>query len=105
VRKIHVAIKEPGKVPRSVWISPTKENLEKHVGGGLLFVIVCSDLTVICNRDQEINDAKYCAEIGGKQFFGKIIFAGLKDGGLADIPCSWQELKRAWPGLWNEQTD
>lgn len=88
MNKIRVLIKEPGKAPRSVWISPTKENLEKHVGGMIVNTFISSDVVLISRA--------------GAEFAGTLIFAGADGKGYADLPRSPGAMKKLFPSLWDE---
>lgn len=88
MNKIRVLIKEPGKAPRSVWISPTKENLEKHVGGMIVNTFISYD-TVLISR-------------AGTEFAGTLIFAGADGKGYADLMRSPGAMKKLFPSLWDE---
>lgn len=93
MNKIRVLIKEPGKAPRSVWISPTKENLEKHVGGMIVNTFISSDVVLISRAD---------AKFAGEGYFGTLIFAGADGKGYTDLPRSWSELRTLFPQLWED---
>ena len=94
MNKIRVLIKEPGKAPRSVWISPTKENLEKHVGGMIVNTFISSDVVLISRAN-----AKFAGE---GLTFGTLIFAGTDGKGYADLPRSPGAMKKLFPSLWDE---
>ena len=98
--KIGVIIKEPGRVPRHVNISNTLENLQKTVGGYIETVTLCSDLVVICDEEGRIKDKPHCCNIGGVDFCGTGILAGVDGDEFADIPCGYGDFKRLFPGLW-----
>ena len=83
--KIGVIIKEPGRVPRHVNISNTLENLQKTVGGYIETVTMCSDLVVICDEEGRIKGKPHCCNIGGVDFCGTVILAGVDGDEFADI--------------------
>lgn len=98
--KIGVIIKEPGRVPRHVNISDTLENLQKTVGGYIETVTLCSDLVVICDEEGRIKGKPHCCNIGGVDFCGTVILAGVDGDEFADIPCGHGDFKRLFPQLW-----
>jgi hypothetical protein len=100
--KIGVIIKEPGRVPRHVNISDTLENLQKTVGGYIETVTLCSDLVVICDEEGRIKGKPHCCNIGGVDFCGTIILAGVDGDEFADIPCGYDDFKWLFPQLWEE---
>ena len=102
MNKIRVLIKEPGKVPRSVWISPTKENLEKHVGGMIVNTFISSDVVLISRAGAEFAGEGLTAQIAHRRYFGTLIFAGADGKGYADLPRSPGAMKKLFPSLWDE---
>ena len=100
MRKIRVIIKDPGAKPRSVWISDTLENLQKHVGGYVEENRITTDLSLLCDEDGRLKDKPFCARILNWNFVGTIILAGRKGEELADIPVTMAELREAFPNLW-----
>lgn len=98
--KIGVIIKEPGRVPRHVNISNTLENLQKTVGGYIETVTLRSDLVVICDEEGRIKGKPHCCNIGGVDFCGTVILAGVDGDEFADIPCGYGDFKRLFPQLW-----
>lgn len=102
MNKIRVLIKEPGKAPRSVWISPTRENLEKHVGGMVVNTFLEKDLILISRADAEFAGEGLTAQIAHRRYFGTLIFAGADGKGYTDLPCSWSELRTLFPQLWED---
>ena len=98
--KIGVIIKEPGRVPRHVNISDTLENLQKTVGGYIETVTLCSDLVVICDEEGRIKGKPHCCNIGGVDFCGTVILAGVDGDEFTDIPCAFADFKRLFPQLW-----
>ena len=98
--KIGVIIKEPGRVPRHVNVSNTLENLQKTVGGYIETVTLCSDLVVICDEEGRIKGKPHCCNIGGVDFCGTVILAGVDGDEFADIPRGYGDLKRLFPQLW-----
>lgn len=102
MKKISVLIKEPGRNPRHVNISDTLENLQKTVGGYIETVTICSDLVVICDEEGRLKGNEHCCEIGGVQFVGTVILAGVDGDEFADLPVTWDAMKRRLPALWED---
>lgn len=102
MKKISVLIKEPGRKPRHVNISDTLENLQKTVGGYIETVTICSDLVVICDEEGRIKGKEHCCEIGGVEFVGTVILAGVDGDEFADLLLHWDAMKRMLPALWED---
>ena len=98
--KIKVLIKDPGKKPRSTWISKTLDNLQKTVGGYIETVTLASDLVVICNEEGRLKGLPYNCEICGIKFLGTIILCGKNEDDFDNIPCDYQAAKRMFGNLW-----
>lgn len=102
--KIKVLIKEPGKNPRSVWISNTLENLQKTVGGYIETVTLASDLVIICNEEGRLKDLPYNCNICGVDFVGTIILCGIEGDEFSNIPCDYQTAKEViFKSLWEDE--
>ncbi|MDD6312012.1 MAG: DUF3846 domain-containing protein [Firmicutes bacterium] len=99
-KKISVIIKEPGKKPRHVNISNTLNNLQKTVGGYIETVTLASDRVIICNEEGRIQRLPWCCNICGADFVGTVILAGIDGDEFADIPATFEQVKRLYPGLW-----
>ena len=100
--KIKVLIKDPGKKPRSVYISNTIENLQKTVGGYIEAVTLASDLVIICNEEGRLKNLSHNCHICGVDFVGTIIFCGIEGENFADIPCDYAAAKMMFKSLWEE---
>ena len=98
--KIGVIIKEPGRVPRHVNVSDTLENLQKTVGGYIETVTLFSDLVAICDEEGRIKGKPHCCNIGGVDFCGTVILAGVDGDEFADVPFAFVDFKRLFPQLW-----
>ena len=102
-KKISVIVKDPGKVPRHVYISDTHENLKQTVGGEVDEILIASDLVILCNRDQT---GAPCCNVFGRDFAGTIVFCGIghqtEDDAdeLTDIPMSFKQFKQLFASLW-----
>ena len=103
LKKIKVIIKQPRRKPYSTYISNTLKNLQNTVGGYIETVTLAEDLVVICNEEGAINDMPYNCTVGNIQFFGPLIFAGVKDDEFSDLPADFETFKRLFPNLWGEQ--
>ncbi len=102
MKKIGVLVKEPGRNPRHVNISDTLENLQKTVGGYIEAVTLCSGLVVLCDEESRLKGKECCCEIGGMEFVGTVILAGVDGDEFADLPLEWSEIKRLFPQLWED---
>lgn len=100
MRKIHVIIKEPGRIPRSVWISDSAQNLQKTVCGKPETVNIAADLMIIYDGESRLHGKPFCCEICKTDFAGTVILAGVKNGEPDSIPVSYGELKKLMPSLW-----
>lgn len=117
--KIKVIIKEPHKKPRSVNISNTLENLQKTVGGYIETVTAglwidkeringaigreLVPFCVICNEEGRIKHLENNCVVLGQSFVGTIIICGVDGEEFADLPVPYQQAKRIWPYLWEEE--
>ena len=101
-KKIKVAIKRPDSKLYLTNVSNSLKNLQNIVGGRIETITLCSDLVIICNEEGMINNLPYNLTICGLQFFGTILFAGVKRDEFFDIPCAFKELKRLL-GMHNEE--
>lgn len=102
MNKIHALIKDPGKKPRSVNISNTLKNLQKTVGGNVEAVTIADDFVILCNEEGRLKGLPWNCEICGINFVGTIILCGVCGEEFADLPCSYADLKRLMPNLWEE---
>ena len=102
-KKISVIIKEPGKKPRHVNISNTLNNLQKTVGGYIETVTLSSDCVAICNEKSRLQRLPWCCNICGVDFMGTVILAGIDGDEFANIPITFEQAKRLFPKLWEEQ--
>ena len=100
MKKIRVIIKSPGEKPRSVWISNSLENLQKHVGGYIEINRIATNLVIVCDEEGRLKDKPFCAKILNWNFVGTIILAGFEGGELADCPLTFAEAKEHFPSLW-----
>ena len=102
-KKISVIIKEPGKKPRHVYISNTLNNLQKTVGGYIETVTLSSDCVAICNEESRLQRLPWCCNICGADFVGTVILAGIDGDEFANIPATFEQVKRLFPGLWENK--
>ena len=103
MKKINVLIKDPGKKPRHVNISDSLGNLQKTVDGFIQTVTIATDLVIICNEEGLIRDLPYNCTICGAKLCGTIIMCGVDRDEFADLPCSWDDIKRLFPALFETQ--
>lgn len=108
--KISVLIKEPGKNARKTSVSNSLENLQKWVGGyietvtaGLWVDKHLKNFCVICNEEGRLKGLKPNCIVLGQSFVGTILICGVDGEEFADLPVSYQEAKRIWPYLWEEE--
>lgn len=99
MKKISVLIKEPGKKPRHVNISDSLTNLQRTVNGYIETVTVAKDLVVICNEEGLIRNLPYNCTICGAALCGTIIMCGVDGDEFADLPYSWDDIKRLFHAL------
>lgn len=100
--KIFVWIKDPGKKPRHVWITPSLENLQKLVDGYIEYVPLSTHFGVICNEEGRIRNLPYNCEISGTRFFGTIILAGVASEEFTDFPMKNATFKSIYFQLFEE---
>lgn len=105
MKKIKVLIKDPGKKPRSVAVSNSLENLQKHVGGYIETVTIASNAVIICNEEGRLMGLPHNCNICGVDFVGTIIFAGVKGDNFVDFPADYQAAKKLFPQLWEEASN
>ncbi len=100
MNKIKVLIKQPGKAPYTTWISDTLENLQRTVGGYIETVTLTRNLVVICDEEGRLKGKPHNCTVGGVEFVGDIIVAGVEGEEIVSYPTDWQTIKQAFPGLW-----
>lgn len=98
--KIKVLVKEPGKNPRSVYISNTLKNLQNTVGGYIECVTLAENMVIICNEEGLIKGLPYNCNTCGIDFVGTIIFAGIKGDEFTNIPIDYNGAKTLFKSLW-----
>ena len=84
--KISALVKDPGRVPRHVWISNNLEALQKAVEGYIETVTLATDLVVICNEEGRLLGLPYNVTLCGTEFVGTILFAGVDGEEFTDAP-------------------
>lgn len=92
--EIRVIIKKPGEPPVSAQIENTLESLQETVGGYIETVTMSRDVVIICNEEGRIKGLPFNCRVGGHDFVGTIIFAGIEGDEFADLPvkiASWLE--------------
>lgn len=97
--KIKVIIKRPEAKPYVTNISSTLKNLQATVGGYVEMVKIAADCAIICNEEGRIAELPYNCSVAGRDFFGTVIFAGVKRDGLDDIPIDFQGFKKMFGNL------
>lgn len=100
---ISALVKRPGEPPRHVNVSNSLEALQKNVGGYIEAVTIAKDLVIVCNEEGLLRNLPYNCRICGVDFVGTILMVGRDGEEFADLPCTWQELKKLFPQLWTER--
>ena len=104
-RMISALIKRPGEIPRHVNVSNSLEALQKNVGGYIETVTLNSPLThrnlvLICDEEGRLKGKPYNCNIFGIDFVGEILIVGQDGEEFADLPMTWDGMKRIFPQLW-----
>lgn len=99
---ISVLLKRPGEPPRNVNVSNSLEALQRNVDGYIETVTLAKDLVIICNEEGRLHGLPFNCMIRGITFLGTILIAGVDGDEFADLPVSWNDLKKAFPNLWME---
>lgn len=102
-KKISVFIKEPGRRPRHVNVSPSLENLQRIVGGFIETVTVRPSLVIICDEEGRLKGKDHCCNVRGIDFVGTIVFCGVNGDEFKDVPMSFNEFKVLFPSLFREE--
>ena len=102
MEKISVIIKEPGKNPRHVNISPTLKNLQNIVSGYIETFTFAEGACIICNEEGAIEGFPYNTAVAGADFYGTIIFVGTKAEEFADFPMAWKNFKTVFAHCFDE---
>lgn len=101
MRKIDVIIKRADSKPYHTAISDSLKNLQTIVGGYIETVGLFSNMIIICNEEGLIRGLPYNCNICGVDFYGDIIFVGVKGDEFDDIPCTFQQFKETFPRLFD----
>lgn len=100
MKKLKVILKEPGRPPRSVYISDTLKNLQTNVGGYIEAVTLDGRIVVICDEEGRLKGKPHCCTLCGVDFVGTVILCGAGGDGFADLPVPLEELRKRYPSLW-----
>lgn len=98
-----IYIKEPRKSPRSILVPNELEILQQLVGGYIESVTLEPGWTIICNEEGRWRDLPDNCEVYGVNFVGTILFVGVNEDELCNVPFSLAELKQALPALFEEE--
>lgn len=104
--KISALVKDPGGIPRHVWISNNLEALQKMVGGYIETVTLYPEnnegpgMVVICNEEGRLRGPEHNTEILGTSFVGTIIIVGCQGCEFVDLPLEWAGMKALFPEMW-----
>ena len=99
-RMISALLKRPGEIPRHVNVSNTLEALQRNVGGYIEAVTFASDAVILCDEEGRLKGKPYNCKIGIHDFVGDILIVGVDGEDFTDLPLTWDECKKLWPGLW-----
>ena len=100
MKKLKVILKEPGRQPRSTYISDTLKNLQTNVGGYIEAVTLDGRIVVICDEEGRLKGRPHCCTLCGVDVVGTVILCGVEGDGFADLPISFAELRKRYPSLW-----
>jgi hypothetical protein len=98
--KIKAIIKKPGEpYGHMTHISPSLENLQKHVGG-YIQAVSFGALTIICNEDGKLKGLPKNFRMGYfDTFVGTVVVVGSGEEDFTDIPITftvWKQLLDGW---------
>lgn len=76
-------------------LSPSLENLQKHVGGYIQTVVLDSHkgLVILCNEDGKLLNLPRNFKIPGDVIVGDVIICGIANDGFTNIPIEFAEWK------------
>lgn len=103
MNKIRVFIKRPNEDPFMAPISNDTETLQSYVAGTVQKVTLCEDFAILYDGNSALSDKKFNFTIGRHQFFGTVIFVGLKDNEFTDVPCTYGTFRDMFKNLYNER--
>ena len=103
--KIRVFIKRPKEDPFLCTIENTDETLKSYVGTEVKKITLCSDFGIVCGAGCEFTDEKFNFSMGKHQFFGTVIFVGLKDDEITHVPCTIASFRSMFKNLYNGGED
>lgn len=81
-----VIIVRPGEMPKYENIENSLPELQKIVGGYIETVTFASDACIICNEEGRLKGLEYNFNFCGVDFFGPVIFVGVKGDEFTDYP-------------------
>jgi hypothetical protein len=81
-----VIIKRPGAEPEYAEIENSLAKLREIVGGHIETVTFASNACIVCNEEGRIKGLEYNGTCFGLDFFGPIIFVGIKGDEFTDYP-------------------
>lgn len=86
-QKIKAIIKRPDEPRGHVsWISSTRENLQKTVGGYIEVFPLTGHCAIICDEEGKLKGKPLNCRCCGRDFVGTIIVVGLDRDDFADVP-------------------
>lgn len=100
--KIKVLAKRPDSKWYATDIENNLENLQRFVGGCIETVTLAHNLVVICDEEGRLKNKEYAGHVGGVDFVGDILIAGIKGENFADCPLTLAEARESrliWDGV------
>ena len=99
MKKLKAIVKRPDeRYGHVTYISPTLENLQRHVDGNIEYFYPDKEIVAIVNEEGAVTDLIYNCTINGQQLFGNILFFGRdpnnEEHGLKDLPIDFKTFKR-----------
>lgn len=86
MNKIKVIVKHTFLEPMVCEIENTLEELQMIVGGNIEVYDVMPDMVVICNELGRMYGLPLNTQIGGENFVGTVVIAGIDGEDFADVP-------------------
>lgn len=98
--KISVITKRPGEPPRHVWITNSLSALQKAVGGYIETITLPNGVVIICDEEGRLKGLPFNFRTMICDFVGPVVICGSKGCEFADLPISFEGMKRFMPQLW-----
>lgn len=101
--KIKVFIKDPGKPPRHVNVSPAWGNIQNIVGARATVGRIFDDLNIIYDPEGAYYSDNNCI-IDDEEYFGTVIFCGSSSSGIDSAEIDFGSFKKLLPDLFSKET-